>query len=516
MLRGKSALRWIAPLAAAVIACMPSPGRSAAQSSFDMTAQTISLYADRRLLSATGAVTIQIGSRTVACTRAVYDIAHNRLTADGNVSVTENGATRNGRGYTYDPSTSKQHLFTAATDDPKTFTVPDFAGIDPFITANRVTVFPLSALQFTSATLYSGGGASSVSSYTYSLVQTTGHNFGTSPLAQNVWDVPYTLYANDKFWTVAHGRFDQYGGKVGYGIEQRYARSDRGSIGAALTRDLYGPRVDLVAFQQMGTHLSQSLSGTSVGSTTYARYALVRSGRRGATSLVLAQYGGSQSDDVFYTTNDRTVGRWLTYHVQGGVGRDVHPNNYPIGQDFRTTFGLHLSSASVQILKTSLSSSFDLSDSLYAYGRDNVASTLGLWATRAVGRKLFLTANATFAHYGDLLRTNQRAFYPLVTNYTTGDGSIYPGYAAYDGASIYRSYFGSLNYQATPRFTVYTSLAYANDFPQYRGYGRMQYVGTIDLHIMRKRGGTIEFGRIEPFGWAGQRYRGSWILQLTR
>ncbi len=494
----------------------PSIARAASEGSFDVTAQNISLYADRRLLSATGAVTIQIGTRTISCMRAVYDIARNRITADGNVTLSENGKTTPLTAYAYDPSVGKQLLLTATSGDPKSFAVPDLVGIEPFITSNRVTVFPQSALQFTAATLYAGGGTSSVSSYTYSLVQTTGHNFGTSPLAQNVWDVPYTLHSNERFWTIAHGRYDQYGGKVGFGIEQRYARSDRGSVGVALTRDLYGPRIDLIAFQRMTPHLTQSFSGSTVGANSYARYALVNSGRRGATSLVLAQYNGSQSSDLFYTTNDRELGRWLTYHMQAGVGRDVHPNNYPIGQDFRTTFGLHLSSASVQILKTSLSASYDLSNSIYAYGRDNIASTFGLWATRPVGRSLFLTGNATFARYGDLLRANQRAFYPLIPNYTTADGSLYPGYAAYDGASIYRSYFASLNYQATPRFSLYTSLAYANDFPQYRGFGRMQYVGTVDLHITRKRGGTIEFGRIEPFGWAGQRYRGSWILQLTR
>ncbi|MEO6913513.1 MAG: hypothetical protein ABI182_05775 [Candidatus Baltobacteraceae bacterium] len=508
--------RFLPVLAVISIFAAPAVARASAQSSFDITAQTISLYADRRLLSATGAVTIQIGTSTVACTRAVYDIARNRLTADGNVSVTQGGKKTSAIAYAYDPITGKQALLTNNAGDAKAFAVRDLVGIDPFITSNRVTVFPKSALQFTAGTLYAGGSASAVSSYTYSLAQTSGHDFGTSPLAQNVWDVPYTVYANDRFWTITHGRYDQYGGKIGFGIEQRYARSDRGSVGVALTHDSYGSRVDLIAFEHMNAHLTQSLAESSVGAVSYARYALVNSGRRGATSLVLAQYNGSQSNDLFYTTNDRNLGRWLTYHVQAGVGRDAHPTNYPIGQDFRTTFGTYLSSAPVQILKTSLSASFDLSDSLYAYGRDNVASTLGLWATRSIGRKIFLAGNATFAHYGDLLRTNQRAFYPLVTQYATSDGSIYPGYVAYDGVAIYRSYFASLNYQATPRFTLYTSLAYANDFPQYRGFGRMQYVGTIDLHITRKRGGTIEFGRIEPFGWAGQRYRGSWILQLTR
>jgi hypothetical protein len=456
----------------ALFALLLSPVRTIAQDAATVlvTAQQIAFYADRGVLVADGGVSVRFGGHTIAATRAAYDLRTNVLSATG----------VDGGGYAYDFRANRG----GAAQQVK---IPELSIAEASALAQQVEIRPAASLTFTNAQVRVGGQLQSAASYEYAIPSPRAKDFGYSPVPAAALDWPVLLSSGSNAYAFTRLRYDRYNGGPGLGFEEHFARSDRGYLALGQTADVDAARFDLLAFQRISDRLTQSLSGVDLPGDVYARYSLSEDGRRGFASLSFSQINGTRSDDLYLSTNAHPFGHVGSLRYQADLGHDVHPYDYSGSQDVRLTPGAHLDTTALAIHGTSISSSIDLGESLYDYGRGTLASTLSFWASRPASARLFLNGGATFSH----------------------DAPPFP--------STYRTYLIGSTYEPSKRFRLISSLTYAHDVPQYAGFGRPEFAAAFDVRILRKRGDGVEIGAIAPFGTVGQLARaGVFNLRFIR
>jgi hypothetical protein len=455
--------RWISPVIIVALLAGPFTVRAAQpESSVVVTAQQIALYADRALLLAQGGVSIHGSQLSVTATRAVYDLKANRLTTDG--------------GYVYD-FTAKRATFV------QNARVPELSTAEATAIAQQVELVPAESISFTNAQVRSGTQLVPMASYSYAIPGPSAKDFGYSPVPSAALEWPVLLSNSSNAYTFTRGRYDRYNGGPGAGLEEHYARTDRGYLAAGQTLDAHGARLDLAAFQRMNGTLTQSFTGSRFIGATALRYALASSGRQGYAALSFAQYNGTRSDDLYVTGNQHAVRSIASFRFQADLGHDVHSSSHVGAQDFRLTPGIHVDSATLRIGGATLSSSADLGESLYNSGGGTLASSLTLWGSYPAGPRLLFNAGASFVH----------------------DAPPFP--------STLRTYSLGMSLKQSQRLNVVTSLQRTNDYGQARGFGRPQYAAAFDVTIRRKDGRGVEIGAILPFGAAGNMYRAQ-VLNL--
>jgi hypothetical protein len=455
-------------LAAVVLLLLLPLGARAAVSSgaLVVTAQQIALYSDRGIMVADGGVTLRMPGLRIDATRASYDLRANRLTAAGDVTVMQSSGRSSGSAYVYDFST-KSGAFS------QTATVPQYSTDDALALAQQAELNPAKTIDFTNGQARTGTLLAPFASYSYAIPSPKAKDFGYSPVPSAALEYPFMVQSNSSEYTFARLRYDRYNGGPGSGLEEHFARTDRGYIALGETLDQDGARLDLAAYQRIDDTLSQWLTASSLWGVRTFRYALTSSGPHGYTSLSTSQFDGQRSDDLLEQGNQRPMGRLATFHFQADLGHDVHPGDAPVAQDLRFTPGVHIDSSTLHIKAATFSSSFDLGESFYDYGRVTFASTASFWANMPSGPRVLWNAGLTFSH----------------------DAPPYP--------TTYRTYLLGVTWKASDAFNFVSSLQYAHDYGQYFGFGRPEFSAAFDVRVRRKNGTGIEVGTIVPFGGEG-------------
>jgi hypothetical protein len=456
----------------AIVSCItPTPVCAAAPSSAVMiTAQSIALHSDRGVLIAEGGVAVHGPLLQLTATRASYDLRANRLIAAGDVAVTTGSTTLTTTGYAYDFNTKRGQVNKGAV-------VPQLSNLDALVLGQQVELRPGASLTFSNAQVLAGSAFTPIASYTYAIAPPAAKDFGYSPVPSAALEWPVLIASSRNAYQFARFRFDRYNGGAGTGLEEHYARTDRGYVAFGQTLDVNGGRFDLAAYQRLNGSLSQSLAGSYLIGTHAWRYVLSSSGARGYASFSTAQYNASRSDDVLMTANQRPIGRIASVRPQLDLGHDVHPGDAAVAQDFRITPGVHVDSAGLRVGSSSLTSSFDLGESLYDYGRGTLSSSATLWFTLPLTSRMLVSGGATFSHNA-------------------------PPYPA-----TYRTYTLGTTWHASDAFNLVTSLNYTHDFGQTFGSGRPQYTAAFDVRVKRKNGAGLEVGTLIPFGGVGDMNR---------
>jgi len=435
-----------------------------------ITAQQIALHSDRGLLIADGGVAVHSSALQLTATRASYDLRANRLIAVGDVSVTQGSSQASGTGYVYDFN-AKRGAFD------KNASVPQLSNLDALALGQQVELRPGNSMTFSNAQVLAGSTFTPMASYTYTIPPPATKDFGYSPVPSAALEWPVLVGSSRDVYEFARFRYDRYNGGGGAGLEEHYARTDRGYVALGQTVDVDGGRFDLAAYQRLNQSLSQSLSGSFLTGVKTWRYALSSSGRRGYASLSTSQYNGARSDDLLFSGNQRPIGHIASLRFQADLGHDVHPGDAHVAQDFRLTPGLHIDTASLRVGAASLTSSLDLGESLYSYRRGTLASSATLWGTFPVTARLLFNGGATFSHNA-------------------------PPFPA-----TYRTYTLGTTWRASDAFNLVTSLSYTHDFGQAFGSGRPQFTAAFDVRVKRKNGTGIEVGTLLPFGGVGNMNR---------
>lgn len=437
-----------------------------------ITAQQIALYSDRGMLIADGGVSVHMPGLQITATRAGYDLRSNRLIATGAVAVTDASGTKNGQGYAYDFG-KHSGAFDAS------LSVPQIASIEALASAQQVELRPAQSIAFSNANVRSGVLFTPVAAYTYTIPPPTAKDFGYSPVPSAALEYPFLLTSATNAYTFARVRYDKYNGGPGTGLEEHYARTDRGYVALGETLDTDYGRYDLAAFQRINDRYSQTLTGSSYPGVRSLRYGISTAGRHGFASLSTSQFNGSRSDDLTIAGNQRSLGHVGTFRLQGDLGHDVHPYDYAGAQDFRVTPAVNFNSAGVRLGSSTLSTSVDLGESFYNYGRATLHSSQTFWGTFPANSHLVFSGGATFTH----------------------DAPPFP--------STFRTYTMGGTWRASRSFNLVSSLTYTHDYAQAFDFGRPIFSAAFNVRVVRRNGTGIEVGAILPFGGAGNMERQS-------
>lgn len=424
-----------------------------------LTAQQIALYADRGLLIAEGGVAVQAGTLHLTATRASYDLRTNTLTAVGQ-----------GEPYVYDFKKKTGAYVKGAV-------VPQLSPSEALALGSQVELHPGASIAFSNAQVRAGSTFAPQASYVYAIPPPNAKDFGYSPVPSAALEWPFLLTSGRDAYSFARARFDKYNGGPGAGVEEHYARSDRGYAALGETFDADGARLDLASYQRLNERLSQTLTGTSLIGTRALRYAIASSGNRGYSQLSFSQYNGTRSDELLFSGNQHPFARLGSVRLQVVFGHDVHPGDAKVAQDWRVTPGLHFDTATVHLGAASLSSAIDLGESIYNYGRGTLASSFSTWGNLPVNRHLMWNGGVTFSH----------------------DAPPFP--------STYRTYVLGSTWKASDAFNLVSSLTYTHDFGQGYGTGRPMFGAAFDVRVRRRNGTGIEVGALLPFGGAGDMHR---------
>ena len=427
-----------------------------------LTAQQIALHADRGVLIAESGVAVRIGGgKPLNATRAVYDLRANTLTAVGDEA---------GSGYAYD--------FTHHTSGPvKDAAVPQLGTFDALAVGQQVEVRPAQSITFSNAQVLAGSTFVPAASYSYDIPPPRAKDFGYSPVPAAAIDYGVLVGSSRDAYAFTRLRYDRYNGGAGAGLEEHYARTDRGYVALGETLDVNGGRWDLASYERIDDSLSQAFTGSYLSGAHTFRYALTSSGRHGYTSLSTYQYNNYRQDDYLVSGNQRPIAHIASLRLQMDFAHDVHPGDYKGAQDFRVTPGLHLDTASLRLGAASLSASGDLGEALYNYGRATLASDVTFWSTLPVNPHLQFSGGATFAH------------------------------AAPPFPSTYRTYTLGETWRASDAFSLVGSLSYTHDYAQIFGQGRPEYSAAFDVRFRRRNHTGIEIGAVAPFGGVGNMNR---------
>lgn len=428
-----------------------------------LSAQQVALYSNRGLLLCDGGISARTKDLQITGTRAMYDFNANSLTVSGDVVVTQNGTATPGTGYIYDYKTMAGRFVTNVT-------IPQLPRTEATAFAQTAELHPAQSITFTNAQVSTGGVLTPTASYTFAIPPPNSKDFGYSPVPSAALEWPVILGVGRNAYSFARLRYNKYNGGPGAGLEEHYARTGRGYVAFGQTLDVDGGRFDLVAFQRLNDSLTQTLTGSTLLGARSLRYSISDSGRLGFSSLSFSQFNGSRSDDLYMTGNQHPIGRLGELREQIDFGHDVHPFDYTGAQNFRVTPGLHFDTATVRFGPSTISSSADIGESVYNYGRGTLSSDLSFWSTFPASPHLQFNGGATFAH-------NAPPYPATSRTYTVGS-----------------------TWRASAAFNLVSSLTYTNDFQQSIGNGRPQFEAAFDVRFRRKNGMGIEIGSILPFG----------------
>ena len=427
-----------------------------------ITGQQIALHADRALLIAESGVSIRIGTAApLNATRAAYDLRANRLVAVGD------GA---GDGYAFDFAHGTQGALKDAS-------VPQLGTSDALAVGQQVELHPGESITFSNAQVRAGSTFVPTAAYTYAIPPPRSKDFGSSPVPAAALDYYVLLGSAKNVYAFTRARYDRYNGGLGAGLEEHYARTDRGYAALGETLDADGGRWDLASYQRLNDSLSQSFSGSYLAGAHTARYALTSSGAHGFSSLSIFQYNNYRVDEYLLTGNQRPIARAGSMRLQIDFAHDVHPGDYRGSQDYRVTPGLHVDTAALRLGGLSVSASSDLGEALYNYGRATLASSLTFWGTMPATPRLLLSGGTTFSH----------------------NAPPYP--------STYRTYTLGQTWKASDAFNVVSSLSYTHDYGQVFGSGRPQWSAAFNVRLRRRNHTGIQIGAVAPFGGVGNMNR---------
>lgn len=469
---------------AALVCCLVPLGAAAAPppASVEIAAQSVALYTDRRVVIADAGVAVATGARTFGASHAVFFLQTGRLVMSGGVTEKDGATTRSGEAYALDVGTG-DGAFVAPGDSGTS------GGALPALTSQRVVVRPGISLTFTPAQVGNGAAAQTVASYVYPLAAPHARDFGPSPALGAALEFPVPLTAGRNAYAFATPLYDRYLGGFGLGLEAHVAASDRGYAALALTQNGDGARYDLLAFQTVRDGLNQTLSASSGRDLRYVRYALTSFGRAGTLQASLEQNGATQADDVYASTDRRMLGGGFAIRFDGDLGRDVHPADFPVATDGRASLGAVLDGPALRVAGATLSTQALAAETAYSYGRRAFDGGVSAFASRSFGA---LLASAGAA----LLQRNDRI--------------------GIDPRQTYRTYTLAAGYAPHAPWSLFASVQYARDHPQYAGYGRPEFLQTVALRIRRKHGPGIELDTSFAYGRRGAMPRPTLSFSLLR
>lgn len=540
-------MRILVPLAALVLAfgSTPAPARAEIPAHVDVRGDVVGFYpsGDATWLAADGHVTIRAGARTITADAARYDLRKNRILATGNVRVSGRGDILTGAAYALElasgsatllrtdpvPQTlalSGDDLRGAVVQAPKagTFDALDLSDTRPYIRSHHAMLVPNANLRMSPAEFPATAGAGfTLPTFLYTLA--SNQNFSQSSMPGSMLDQPYTLFGTANSMTMAHLRYDGQNG-VTLGMDERLVGGNSAYLVASIL-PLRDRQIDINAFQQLLPGLQQNFNADHIfaeypgeSPSDFARYQLQWSPREFRATFAASEYDSSQTADFVLSTYDRWVAHLFQYKLSLDYGFDRNPGAEPFADDFRFGPSAYVQSPSARLpFDLNASVRYDYAFVAYDYPHEVTNGTLSFNFSRSLlGSPIRFNGTASFQQIDSRYR-NDAAQYLGLPNpqypYYAPDGTLWPGYFAYDGLTTLRTYSGQWTYQQRGDNQFQFTAWYTDDFPQYHGYGRPPLSANINVTRRLTSMLKINFGRTYYFGWNRQYLSPQWTFNVS-
>ncbi|GAC1412753.1 MAG: hypothetical protein NVSMB64_23030 [Candidatus Velthaea sp.] len=507
------------------------PLRAEARASIDLRADRLNFFSDLPGIVARAHVRITTGTGIELRGESAYlDLHANRFVIAGGVLATNGTIRISADAIAVDLQAGRLDVLRAASGaerldatlqspvaeeiEPDRFAFPDLDDARAYIRARRASITPHANARFMPAAFPNSPGAVPVPSYLYTFA--TNPNFGTSALGGATFDQPYGLSGGTTSLLAAHFRYEDGIGAT-IGLDDHRVYGDNAYILTALDSPLRPNRsAVLQAYQRMGSRFSHTLDASSAFGYSSAHYALTGAFAGGSGArLDIGRTSRFTSADVNAHTPDRRIVGAVTARLNADIGFESIPGGVlsvlPDARSYGTLWhhGADLfffAPAFGGPLGSSLATTLRLSRTWYAFPHQRDNAALGVSASRDLLKNVRLYAVYTAAYAYDIFPTAQARFYPrFASTFIAPDGTPWPGFSAYTGASSQRGVNVDLTYSRADT-SVRLALAQADDFPQFHGYGRAPYSVRVDGRFRPLPNIGLAFGRSYGFGWGGQRF----------
>ncbi|GAC1596470.1 MAG: hypothetical protein NVS3B28_27990 [Candidatus Velthaea sp.] len=512
------------------LAALATPQMADARPAMDVSAGRVNFFADIPGIVARDRVRITCESGLELRGESAYiDLHENRLVIAGNALATRGSLDVTADAIAVDLNEHRVDVLRAdsgaerlsvaldaaraETIEPDRFAFPELDDARTYIRARHAAITPNANARFMPAAFPNSPGAVPVPSYLYTFA--TNPSFGTNALGGATFDQPYGIIGGPTSLLSAHLRYEDGIGTT-VGLDDHHVYGDNAYVVTALDSPLRPNRsVVLQAYQRMGPRFSHSLDVSSAYGVTSTHYALTGAFAGGSgAGIVVGRASALTYADLSAHSPDRRIIGAITARLSADAGFLRDPGGVlatlPDAADYRTLWhhgaDLFIGAPSVNgPLGTSVASTLRLSRTWYAFPHQRDYAALSISAARALTNNVRMYAVYTAAYSYDIYPTAQARFYPRPpATFTAPDGTPWPGYAAYTGASTQRGVNVDLTY-ARADTSLRLSLAQADDFPQFHGYGRAPYVVRIDGRFRPLPNVGLALGRSYGFGWGGQR-----------
>ncbi len=491
-----------------------------AASTVRLGASEVAFYAGPLAIVAHGNVSVDAGSAGHGSADAVYvDLRKNRLVLAGHALL----GSRSADAIAID--LDRGRVDTLRVEDGATAGDFDFPDVDPrglFIRARRATIVPHANARFSPASFPTSTGAPPVPSYLYTFANNSG--FAAQSLPGASFDQPYGLFGSPSNLVAAHFRYVQ-GTGPDVAIDDHLVDGNRSFLVTSIDAPESSTRLlGLNGYRKIGSRYTAEVDGIANAQTFFFHTSQTAAfGPAGARLDTSVFSGAGASSDLTLRGPDRPLFLGLTYRLQGDIGVQLQRGGVlaqlPDAMDYQSLWhhGLDLFVATPQVrgpLHTTVNATFDAADTWYAFPHSHGSFSATGTATRRFGP---LTATAIYAQSEDLesFGTLQGLFYPPPsTLYITPDGTPWPGFANFSGASTARLYQMGLQLVTSPSTTYRLTYAHTNDFPQFRGFGRPIDSVAFDVRFRVAPNIGIDVGRSYDFAWGGTRWVPTWQFAI--
>lgn len=524
-------VRCAAAIAVAALAVLGTSGAAAARPTFDVRAGVLSFFSDVLGIVARDGATVRFANGTSARADAAYvDLVNDRIILAGTASAARTTQNVSGDVIAIDLDAGIMDVLDATSgmregkldlanfaDAPinrDRFAFPDLDERRSYIRARRATVTAHANVRFSPAAFPTSPGSLPVPSYLFTFAANP--SFGANALGGATFDQPYGISGGATSLLAAHLRYED-------GIGPTFALEDHRVYGesAYIVTSIDSPQrpnrlVQLTAYQRMGPRLAQTLDASADRFSGGAHYGLSGVFGKASARLDFSRFGEGTTLDVAARTADRHLLYGITARLRADFGFDSVTSSelaaLPDRANYRTVWrhGIDVFVATPLVrapFGAKLAATFDAARIWYGFPHRRDRLNANLTASRRVSRSLTLVGGYASSYSYDIYPGAQSVFYPApAPPRVAPDGTQWPGYSAFTGAAMSRGYTLDAYYAPGPNTSVRVSVAHANDFPQFHGFGNPPTEVRFDARIRPLPNVGLAFGRAYDFGWGGRRF----------
>jgi hypothetical protein len=501
-----------------------------ARVTYDLRAGGVSFFADAVALVAHDRVRIAFANGLHAEADAAYaDLTHNRIVLAGHAVLQAGSRRASGDAAAVDLESGRVDILDATAGARETtlalgtakavpiagdrFAFPELEERRAYIRARRAEVTAHANVRLLPANFPNSPGAVPVPAYLYTYAANP--SFGANSLGGATFDQPYGIFGTTNQLLAADFRYESGIGPT-VALQDHLVDDDTAYLVTSIDSPQRADRLfALNGYERLGPHLSQTITAEADHSFGDVAYSLTGALGRASSTLSISIDGPDSYEDLSVRSPDAHFWHGWAAHVRGDYGLSTVPGGVfsaaPDPLAYETAYHriaeLYLASPLFKLpLGTTLQTTYDYSRTWYNFPTRYDAFTGNATLSKRLSKQLSMIVNYAATYDYDIYFNGlQGRFYPPVTEIAP-DGTPWPGYDAFTGASEYRGVTASAYYAPRPDTSLRLTLATANDFPQFHGYGRAPDFLSFDLRLRPLPNVGIDLGRGDQFGWGGQRY----------